>query len=75
MFKLNKDQQKHLASVIDKVGIAYFAVVGYTAYSAKDWMTFVHAGFVFVVIQIVGVLVLKDPSGSAECEGKEKRSD
>ena len=47
---LNYDQRKHLASVIDKAAIAYFAVVGYTSYTKGDWLMFVHALVAFAGI-------------------------
>ena len=58
---LNKDQRKHIASVIDKIGIAYFAAVGYTAYTSKDWLLTAHALVVFAVIEAVAVRALKEP--------------
>lgn len=58
--QLNLDQRKHLASVIDKVAIAYFAVVGYTSYTKGDWLMFVHAIAAFAVIEVIGLLVLQD---------------
>ncbi len=65
--RLNPDQSKHLASVIDKAAIAYFAVVGYTAYAKSDWMMFVHAIVAFLVIEAFALLVL---SGRKESEQK-----
>lgn len=60
-YLLNKDQRKHIASVIDKIGIAYFAAVGYTAYMSKDWLLTAHALVVFAVIEAVAVRALKEP--------------
>lgn len=57
---LSMDQRKHIASVIDKVAIAYFAVFGYTAYSSKDWILTAHALVMFLVIEAAAVRVLKE---------------
>lgn len=65
--RLNPDQSKHLASVIDKVAIAYFAVVGYTAYVKGDWLMFGHSVVAFGVIEALALLVL---SGRKDSEKK-----
>lgn len=62
--RLNPDQSKHLASVIDKAAIAYFAVVGYTAYSQANWLMFAHAILAFAVIEWVALWVLSDRKDS-----------
>ena len=58
--QLNADQRKHLASVVDKVAIAYFAVVGYTSYTQGNWLVFVHAIIAFAVTEAVALWVLQD---------------
>jgi uncharacterized membrane protein len=58
--QLNQDQRKHLASVVDKVAIAYFAVVGYTAYTQGNWLVVVHAVPAFAVIEGLALWVLRD---------------
>jgi len=57
---LNPEQRKHLAGVIDKAAIAYFAVVGYKAYTTNAWETFFHALVVFAVIEALAIHVLKN---------------
>lgn len=61
---LNADQRKHLASVIDKAAIAYFAVVGYTSYTQGRWLMFVHAVLAFAVIEALALVVLSDRKDS-----------
>lgn len=56
--RLNFDQCKHVASVVDKLGIAYFAAVGYTSYTQENWLLLVHAVLGFCAIQAVAVLML-----------------
>lgn len=67
--QLNQDQRKHLASVVDKVAIAYFAVVGYTSYTQGNWLVFVHAVLGFTVIEAGALWLLgtrKDPEKQTE---------
>ncbi|MBQ0946325.1 hypothetical protein KAK07_23500 [Ideonella sp. 4Y16] len=59
--KLNPEQRKHVAGVIDKAAIAYFAVVGYTAWSAGQYLVFAHAILAFVVFEALAVWILKEP--------------
>jgi hypothetical protein len=58
--QLNEDQRKHLASVADKVAIAYFAVVGYTAYTQGNWLVLVHAIPAFATIEAFALWILRD---------------
>lgn len=58
--QLNQDQCKHLASVVDKVAIAYFAVIGYTAFMQSNWLVLVHAVPAFVIIEAGALWVLRD---------------
>ena len=60
MRRLNSEQRKHLTGVIDKVAIAYFAVVGYTAYTSNNWAMFAHAVVVFALIEALAIFVLRD---------------
>lgn len=62
--QLNLDQRKHLASVVDKVAIAYFAVIGYTSYTQGNWLVFVHAILAFAVIEWLALWVLSDRKDS-----------
>lgn len=58
--RLNQDQSKHLASVLDKAAIAYFAVIGYTSYTSGNWLVFVHAIVIFAIIELLALYVLRD---------------
>lgn len=58
--RLNKEQRKHAAGVIDKAAIAYFAVVGYTAYSASNWLLFFHAVVLFTVLEFGAIWMLRE---------------
>jgi TRAP-type C4-dicarboxylate transport system permease small subunit len=62
--RLNLDQRKHLASVVDKVAIAYFAVIGYTSYTQGNWLVFVHALVAFAGIEWFALWVLSDRKDS-----------
>ena len=57
--RFNADQLKHIASVIDKIAIAYFSVIGYTSYTSHNWLLLFHAIAGFVVLEAVAVWVLK----------------
>jgi hypothetical protein len=57
--RFNADQLKHIASVIDKIAIAYFSVIGYTSYSSHNWLLLFHAIAGFVALEAVAVWVLK----------------
>jgi len=57
--RFNADQLKHIASVIDKIAIAYFSVIGYTSYTSHNWLLLLHAIGGFVVLEAVAVWVLK----------------
>lgn len=68
---LNYDQRKHLASVIDKAAIAYFAVVGYTSFTKGDWLMFVHALVAFAGIEAVALLALRSEKAPQSKEVKD----
>ncbi len=57
--RFNADQLKHIASVIDKIAIAYFSVIGYTSYTSHNWLLLFHAIAGFVVLEMLAVWVLK----------------
>jgi len=61
--RFNADQLKHIASVIDKIAIAYFSVIGYTSYTSQNWLLLFHAIAGFVVLEAVAVWVLKGRKG------------
>jgi K+-transporting ATPase A subunit len=68
MLSFNLDQAKHLAGVLDKVAIAYFAVVGYTSYSQRDWLVFVHAVLAFAVIESLALWALSSGAKPVQVE-------
>lgn len=59
---LNTDQRKHIASLLDKVSIAYFAVVGYTSWTNGEYLLAVHTVPTFVCLQVVALFFLKKES-------------
>lgn len=56
---LNTDQRKHIASLLDKVSIAYFAVVGYTSWTKGEYLLAVHTVPTFVCLQGFALFFLK----------------
>jgi hypothetical protein len=50
MVKLNREQRKFLAGVLEKTAFGYFAVIGYAAYTRAEWMLLAHSVPVFVAI-------------------------
>ena len=46
--------------MLDKAAIAYFAVVGYTAYTGTDWLMFRFAAAVFAELELLALMVLGD---------------
>lgn len=58
-FKLNRAQRAHLASLIDKISIAYFAAVGVVAWLSKDYVFVLHAVVVFAFMQASAVYLLR----------------
>jgi hypothetical protein len=50
--RLNSDQRKHIAALSDKVAIAYFAVVGYTAWTKGEYLLAVHTVPMFICLQV-----------------------
>jgi hypothetical protein len=56
--RLNKEQRKYLAGVIEKASIAYFAVFGYTWISKGEWVLVLHALIAFAVFQLPGLVLL-----------------
>jgi hypothetical protein len=50
VLKLNREQRKFLAGVLEKTAFGYFAVIGYAAYTRAEWMLLAHSVPVFVAI-------------------------
>lgn len=61
MFRLNTDQYKHLASLVDKVAIAYFAVIGYTSWAKGEFLVVAHAIPMFLALEALALYFLKSP--------------
>ena len=60
----NLEQKKHLAALIDKLALAYFAAVGVSAWLKDDLLMALHAVVFFVIMEIGAVWVLGDKDGT-----------
>lgn len=57
---LNKEQRKHLASLLDKVAIGLFAVFGYTAWKESDVIVLVLSIVLFTFLEAAAIRILKE---------------
>jgi hypothetical protein len=57
--KLNRAQKAHLANLVDKISLGYFAAVGGVAWLNTDYLFALHAVVLFAIMQAYAVYLLK----------------